>query len=45
VLLDNRFLKHINVFGEDTVSDIWPYSNLEELRTAISQFIQMRESD
>lgn len=43
VLLDNRFLKHLKVFGEDIVSDVWPYRDVEELRLAIVQFVRMQE--
>lgn len=43
VLLDNRFLKHLLVFGEDIVSDVWPYEDISELKQAITQFNQMRE--
>jgi DNA excision repair protein ERCC-2 len=43
VLLDNRFLKHLKVFGEDIVSDVWPYREVEELKLAISQFVGMQE--
>jgi DNA excision repair protein ERCC-2 len=32
VLLDKRFQRHISVFGEDMVSDVWPYSGPEEMR-------------
>jgi len=42
VLLDNRFLKHLLVFGDDIVSDVWPYEDINELRQAITQFNQMR---
>ena len=43
VLLDNRFIKHLKVFGEDIVSDVWPYREVEELELAISQFVRMQE--
>ena len=43
VLLDNRFLKHLKVFGEEIVSDVWPYRDVEELKLAISQFVKMQE--
>ena len=42
VLLDNRFLKHLLVFGDDIVSDVWPYEDINELRQAITQFNEMR---
>lgn len=42
VLLDSRFLKYLHIFGEDIVSDIWPYHDLVELKAAITQFNQMR---
>jgi len=44
VLLDNRFLKHLKVFGEEIVSDVWPYRDVEELKLAISQFVRMQEA-
>ncbi|MHA2140598.1 MAG: ATP-dependent DNA helicase [Candidatus Thorarchaeota archaeon] len=44
VLLDKRFLKHIRVFGDDMIADIWPFSDVNELKAAISQFIELRES-
>ena len=43
VLLDNRFLKHLKVFGDDIVSDVWPYRDVEELNLAIGQFVKMQE--
>ena len=43
VLLDNRFLKHLLVFGDDIVSDVWPYEDITELTQAITQFNQLRE--
>ncbi|MFX1605748.1 MAG: ATP-dependent DNA helicase [Promethearchaeota archaeon] len=43
VLLDNRFLKHLIVFGDDIVSDVWPYTDIEELKLAIGQFVKMQE--
>jgi Rad3-related DNA helicase len=42
VLLDSRFLEHLLVFGEDIISDAWPYSDTCELNQAITQFNQMR---
>lgn len=42
VLLDSRFLKYLHVFGEDIVSDIWPYQDVVELKQAIVHFNQMR---
>ena len=44
VLLDNRFLNHLKVFGEDIVSDVWPYREVEELKMAIGQFVKMQEA-
>jgi DNA excision repair protein ERCC-2 len=44
VLLDNRFLKHLKVFGDDIVSDVWPYREVEELKMAIDQFVKMQEA-
>lgn len=43
VLLDNRFLKHLKVFGDDIVSDVWPYREVDELKLAIGQFVKMQE--
>ncbi len=43
VLLDNRFMKHLRVFGEDIVSDVWPYRDVEELKLAINQFVMLQE--
>ncbi|MFX1482633.1 MAG: ATP-dependent DNA helicase [Promethearchaeota archaeon] len=43
VLLDSRFMKHLKVFGDEIVSDVWPYRDVEELRLAISQFLKMQE--
>ena len=42
VLLDNRFLKHLLIFGEDIVSDVWPYEDINELKQAIEQFNEIR---
>ncbi|MCK5389689.1 MAG: hypothetical protein KAJ36_04325, partial [Candidatus Thorarchaeota archaeon] len=42
VLLDNRFLKHMLVFGDEIVSDVWPYEDISEIRQAITQFNEMR---
>ncbi len=42
VLLDNRFLKHMLVFGDEIVSDVWPYEDISEIREAITQFNKMR---
>jgi len=41
VLLDNRFLKHMLVFGDEIVSDVWPYEDISEIREAITQFNEM----
>jgi len=43
VLLDNRFLQHLHIFGDDIVSDVWPYEDVSEIQQAITQFNQMRE--
>lgn len=43
VLLDNRFLRHLHIFGDDIVSDVWPYEDVSEIQQAITQFNQMRE--
>ncbi|MCK4567277.1 MAG: ATP-dependent DNA helicase, partial [Candidatus Thorarchaeota archaeon] len=42
VLLDNRFLKHMLVFGPEIVSDVWPYEDISEIKQAITQFNEMR---
>ncbi len=42
VLLDNRFLKHMLVFGDEIVSDVWLYEDVSEIREAITQFNEMR---
>jgi Rad3-related DNA helicase len=39
LLLDRRFLRHIDAFGVGTSSDLWPYRGVEELREAIEMFI------
>lgn len=43
VLLDRRFLRYIDVLGDDIVSDAWPYSDANELHSAIQQYIQIME--
>jgi len=42
LLLDNRFLQHLLVFGDEIVSDVWPFDDTEELKQAIAQFNKMR---
>jgi DNA excision repair protein ERCC-2 len=42
LLLDNRFIQHLLVFGDEIVSDVWPYDDIIELRQAITQFNKMR---
>lgn len=42
VLLDNRFLKHLLVFGDEIVSDVWPFNDTDELRQGITEFNKMR---
>jgi DNA excision repair protein ERCC-2 len=42
VLLDKRFQQHIRVFGDDMVSDHWPYSGEDEMRGAIDLFVRQR---
>jgi len=44
VLLDSRFLKYLHVFGDEIVSDVWPFQDVSELKQAITQFNQMRVS-
>lgn len=43
ILLDNRFLRYTSVLGEDMVSDIWPFEDLDEMKLAISEFQKQRE--
>ena len=38
VLLDKRFLRYMSAFGEDASSDLWPYTDEEELANAIQLF-------
>jgi DNA excision repair protein ERCC-2 len=42
ILLDNRFIQHLLVFGDEIVSDVWPYDDTAELKQAITQFNKMR---
>ncbi len=42
VLLDQRFERHIKLFGEDVISDLWPYRGVNEMRNAITTFLEMR---
>ena len=42
VLLDSRFLRYLSVFGDDIVSDVWPFQDISELKQAITQFNKMR---
>lgn len=42
VLLDSRFLKYLHVFGDEIISDVWPYTDITEIKQAIMQFNQMR---
>ncbi|MHA2424420.1 MAG: ATP-dependent DNA helicase [Candidatus Thorarchaeota archaeon] len=42
VLLDQRFERHIRLFGEDVISDLWPYRGTSEMKNAISTFLEMR---
>ena len=44
LLLDSRFHRYLSVFGDDTVSDVWPYTDPQEIEEAISLFIKGRES-
>ncbi|MHA2379617.1 MAG: ATP-dependent DNA helicase [Candidatus Thorarchaeota archaeon] len=43
LLLDRRFLRHIDAFGVGTTSDLWPYRGVQELREALRMF--MTEGD
>ncbi|NHJ15150.1 MAG: ATP-dependent DNA helicase [Candidatus Thorarchaeota archaeon] len=45
VLLDSRFLRYIDVLGDDVVSDTWPYSDVDELHSAVQQYIQIMEGN
>ncbi|MFW9920309.1 MAG: ATP-dependent DNA helicase [Candidatus Thorarchaeota archaeon] len=42
ILLDLRFEKFVSMFGDDIVSDLWPYRGIDEMREAISSFLEMR---
>ncbi|MFW9850804.1 MAG: helicase C-terminal domain-containing protein, partial [Candidatus Thorarchaeota archaeon] len=42
ILLDQRFERHIKLFGEDVISDLWPYHGVKEMTNAISSFLEMR---
>ncbi|MFW9953809.1 MAG: ATP-dependent DNA helicase [Candidatus Thorarchaeota archaeon] len=42
VLLDHRFERHISIFGDDIVSDLWPYHSVEEMKKAITMFLDLR---
>ncbi|MHA1908443.1 MAG: helicase C-terminal domain-containing protein, partial [Candidatus Thorarchaeota archaeon] len=42
ILLDQRFERHITLFGEDVISDLWPYRGAAEMRNAITTFLEMR---
>jgi DNA excision repair protein ERCC-2 len=44
VLLDRRFLRHLDAFGNDLISDIYPYRDQSELSSAIKEFVRMREA-
>jgi len=39
LLLDNRFHRYLSIFGDDTVSDIWPYNQVREIEEAINLFL------
>ncbi|MGY5852433.1 MAG: ATP-dependent DNA helicase [Candidatus Thorarchaeota archaeon] len=43
VLLDKRFLRYLSTFGDDMVSDVWPFTEEDEMAMAIQQFIKLRE--
>ncbi len=38
VLLDSRFLRHLEMFGPDFVTDVWPYSGKDELLMALRMY-------
>jgi len=42
ILLDQRFEKYVSMFGDDVVSDLWPYRGLDEMKEAITSFLEMR---
>ncbi|MBD3406877.1 MAG: hypothetical protein GF411_12240 [Candidatus Lokiarchaeota archaeon] len=44
-LLDNRFLRYLSILGDGIVSDIWPYDEVNEIRSAIDAFVEMRVGD
>ncbi len=43
VLLDRRFRKYVNMFGEDAISDLWEFSTTSELEEAIHVFLRYRQ--
>jgi len=42
ILLDKRFKKYIEMFGDDAINDLWPYKNVEEMTSAIKTFLDVR---
>ncbi len=38
VLLDSRFLRHLEMFGPDFTTDVWPYSGRDELVMALRMY-------
>lgn len=42
ILLDQRFERYVSIFGDDIVADLWPYRGLEEMKDAISSFLELR---
>ncbi len=40
VLLDKRFLRYMNAFGDDAASDLWPFAGDQELADAIELFVR-----
>ncbi|MHA2262360.1 MAG: ATP-dependent DNA helicase [Candidatus Thorarchaeota archaeon] len=42
LLLDWRFQNHIGIFSDDFVSDIWSFSETEEMEYAITEYLKTR---
>ncbi|MDF1541029.1 MAG: helicase C-terminal domain-containing protein, partial [Candidatus Thorarchaeota archaeon] len=45
VLLDQRFERQITLFGDEIISDLWPYQGTGEMKNAISTFLELRSVD
>jgi len=42
MLLDRRFLKHLDVFGPDFAGDVWLYNGIDEAMEAMAVYLQNR---